>query len=71
MENNNEKEIWKKVKLNLDFEIDSSVKISNFGNVKTFNKQNDGNLLKGTMQEGYKLVKLRYYNQRDPLVAKN
>lgn len=70
MENNNEKEIWKKVKLNLDFEIDSSVKISNFGNVKTFNKQNDGNLLKGTMQEGYRLVKLRYYNQRDPLVAK-
>lgn len=70
MENINKNEVWKKVKLNLGFEVDSSVKISNYGNVKTYNKLSNGNIIKGTLQEGYRLVKLRFFKQRDPLAEK-
>jgi hypothetical protein len=67
---NKKVEVWKKIKFNLGFDIKNEFHISNLGNVKTYNKQNNGSLLKGSMQEGYRILKLRFYKERDPLVQK-
>ncbi len=58
-------ERWKAVKFEIDFTNDFRLEVSNFGRLRTFNKVSDGNLIKGSMTEGYRIVRLKLYRPRE------
>ena len=59
-------EQWKT--LTFDFEITNSgrIEVSNLGRLRTFNKISDGNLLNGSMINGYRILRLKLYTPREP-----
>ena len=59
-------EVWKAVKFNFDFTNDYRLEVSNFGRIRTFNKLADGNELKGSMINGYRIIRLKFFKQRKP-----
>lgn len=58
-------EKWKEVKFDFDFTNDYRLQISNLGRLRSFNKDSDGNILEGTMINGYRIVRLKFYKERD------
>ena len=58
-------EKWKTVEFDFEFTNDFRIEVSNFGRLRTFNKISDGNLLKGSMINGYRIVRLKLYEPRD------
>ncbi len=63
------KEIWKEYPLNFDFIADYRVEVSNHGRVRTFNKAApEGRLLKGSVQQGYPIVRLKFMRPRTATV---
>lgn len=63
-------ELWKEVKFDFEFTNDYRLEVSNFGRLKTFNKLSDGNELKGSMIKGYRIIRLKFFKQRDPKIEK-
>ncbi|MEP6583374.1 MAG: HNH endonuclease [Ginsengibacter sp.] len=61
-------EHWKTVRFDFEFTNDFRLEVSNFGRLRTFNKISDGNILKGSMTEGYRIVRLKLYTPRDEKV---
>ncbi len=59
-----EDEIWKDVIFDFEFVNDMRMEISNQGQVRTYTKIVDGNLLKGSMINGYRVIKLKLFTQR-------
>ena len=61
------KEVWKVYPLNYDFEGNNRLEVSNLGRVKSFNKfYPDGNMIKGSLQGGFPIIRLRLYQKRTP-----
>ncbi|WP_207497251.1 HNH endonuclease [Aridibaculum aurantiacum] len=58
-------EQWKTVLFNFNFANDYKLLVSNYGRLKTYNKINKGQLLKGSTIKGYKIVRLKFYKARD------
>lgn len=58
-------EIWKQVEFDFDFTNEFRLEVSNLGRVRTFNKLSDGRLLKGSLTEGYKVIRLKLFRHRD------
>ena len=58
-------EKWKTVKFDFDFTNDFRLEVSNFGRLRTFNKISDGNLINGSMINGYRIVRLKLYHPRE------
>ena len=58
-------EKWKEVKFNFDFTNDYKLKISNFGRLKSFNKVYMGTIINGTMINGYRIVRLKFFRPRE------
>lgn len=58
-------EQWKTVQFNFEFTNDFRLQVSNFGRLRTFNKISEGNIIKGSMTEGYRIVRLKLYQPRD------
>jgi hypothetical protein len=58
-------EEWKEV--TFDFEYVNSLKIyiSNYGRVKSESKLSSGRLLKGSLQDGYPIIRLKLFSERD------
>lgn len=42
------------------------VEVSNFGRIRTFNKLSDGNILHGSMINGYRIIRLKFFKPRSP-----
>ena len=63
-------EVWKPVKFNLDFKIKYKLEVSNLGRLKTFSKHAEGNIIKGSMTEGYKIYRTKFLMPRDEAVQK-
>ncbi len=61
-------EQWKTVRFDFEFTNDFRLEVSNFGRLRTFNKVSDGNLIKGSMINGYRIVRLKLYEPRDEKV---
>ena len=61
-------EQWKEIKFDFDYINENRLEISNFGRVRSFNRMSDGNLIKGSMVNGYKILRLKLYGPRDPKV---
>lgn len=58
-------EEWKTVKFNFEYTNDGSIEISNFGRLRTFNKLSAGNIINGSMINGYRIVRLKFYKPRE------
>ncbi|MBS1948230.1 MAG: HNH endonuclease [Bacteroidetes bacterium] len=58
-------EQWKAIKFDFEFTNDSRIDISNFGRLRTFNKISDGNIINGSMINGYRIIRLKFYKPRD------
>ncbi len=58
-------EQWKTVKFDFDFTNDFRLEVSNFGRLRTFNKISDGNIINGSMINGYRIIRLKLYTPRD------
>lgn len=58
-------EQWKTVQFDFDFTNDFRLDVSNFGRLRTFHKTSNGNIIKGTMTEGYRIVRLKLFRPRD------
>jgi HNH endonuclease/NUMOD4 motif len=65
MEKSKPGEVWKKVKFNFDYVNDNRLEVSNLGRVRSFNKQSDGNILDGSLINGYKIIRLKFFTARD------
>lgn len=57
-------EQWKVIKFDFEYTNSGTIEVSNFGRVRTFNKISEGNLLKGSMINGYKIMRLKLYSPR-------
>jgi len=58
-------EQWKTVQFHFEFTNDFRIEISNFGRIRTFNKVSNGNIIKGSMINGYRIIRLKLYRPRD------
>ncbi|MBA4139732.1 MAG: HNH endonuclease [Segetibacter sp.] len=58
-------EQWKTVKFDLEYTNQFRLEVSNFGRLRTFNKIYNGNILKGSMINGYNIVRLKLYRPRE------
>lgn len=61
-------EKWKEVKFGFEFTNDYRLQVSNFGRLKSFNKISDGDLVKGTTINGYPIIRLKFFSERDPKI---
>jgi hypothetical protein len=58
-------EKWKTLKFYFEFTNEGRIEVSNFGRLRTFNKVSDGNIVNGSMINGYKILRLKLYKPRD------
>lgn len=58
-------EKWKQMEFDAGFINGNIMQVSNFGRVRTFNKTSDGNILKGSMINGYRIIRFKLFRPRD------
>jgi hypothetical protein len=61
-------EQWKTVAFDAGFVNDFTLQVSNMGRLRTYHKASDGNIIKGSMTEGYRIVRLKLYRPREEKV---
>ncbi|CAN5596626.1 HNH endonuclease [soil metagenome] len=70
MEKNYPGEQWKPLVFDFEFVNETRIEVSNYGRVKTFNKISKGKILKGSLINGYKIIRLKFFNPRDEKVSR-
>lgn len=70
MEKTYQGEQWKAIVFDFEFANETRIEISNFGRIKTFNKVSKGNIIKGSMVNGYQIIRLKFFKARDEVVQK-
>ncbi len=63
-------ELWKPLMFDFAFTNDCRIEISTFGRIRTFNKVSDGNIINGSMINGYRILRLKFYSPREEKVQK-
>ncbi len=63
-------EKWKNVHFDFEHTNNYRLEISNFGRIRSFNKLSDGNILNGSITEGYKIIRLKFFKPTEPADAK-
>lgn len=58
-------EKWKRIDFGAGFTNDNVMEVSNYGRIRTFNKNSDGNILKGSMINGYRILRFKLFRPRD------
>ena len=58
-------EQWRTVQFDIEFTNTGRIEVSNFGRLRTFNKVSNGNLIKGSITSGYRIIRLKLYRFRD------
>ncbi len=58
-------EKWKVVEFDFEFTNSGRIEVSNFGRLRSFNKVSDGNIVNGSMINGYRILRLKLYKPRD------
>ncbi|MEO8710499.1 MAG: HNH endonuclease [Parafilimonas sp.] len=61
-------ELWTNVRFDFEFTNDYQLEVSNFGRLRSFNKISDGDLVQGSMINGYRIIRLKFFIQRDEKV---
>ncbi len=62
-------EKWKTVQFDFSFTNEFQLQVFTFGRLKTFNKISDGNIIQGSLINGYRIVRLKLYKPRDEKTA--
>ncbi|MBC7688038.1 MAG: HNH endonuclease [Aquabacterium sp.] len=70
MEKNYPGEQWKPIVFNFDFVNETRIEVSSYGRIKTFNKVSKGNIIKGSMVNGYQIIRLKFFKAREDSVQK-
>jgi hypothetical protein len=65
MSTNYNGERWKPVEINIEHGNTNRLEVSSFGRVRSFNKTSNGNILEGSMINGYKIIRSKFYAERD------
>lgn len=65
------KETWKNVEFDFEYTNDYRLEVSNLGRIRSFNKLSDGNIVNGSMINGYRIVRLKFFKPRDEKTEKN
>jgi hypothetical protein len=63
-------ERWKNIEFNFEYASENRIEVSNLGRVRTFNRQSDGNILVGSMINGYKIIRLKFFAERDEVAER-
>jgi HNH endonuclease/NUMOD4 motif/Helix-turn-helix domain of resolvase len=63
-------ERWKNVEFNFEYASDNRIEVSNFGRVRSFNRLSNGNILEGSMINGYKIIRLKFFAERDEVAQR-
>jgi hypothetical protein len=63
-------ERWKAVEVNIEHSNTNRIEVSNFGRIRSFNKISDGKIVEGSMINGYKIIRLKFYAKRAEDVAR-
>lgn len=63
-------EQWKPIVFDFEFVNTTTIEISNYGRIKTFNKVSKGNIIKGSMVNGYAIIRLKFFKAREETVQK-
>ena len=63
-------EQWKTIKFDFAYTNDFRIEVSNFGRLRSFNKVSDGNIVNGSMINGYRIIRLKLYSPRSGDVQK-
>ena len=63
-------EKWKTVEFNFEITNTGTIEISNFGRLRTFNKVSNGNIISGSMINGYRIIRLKLYSPREEHLQK-
>jgi len=59
------REAWKPINLGEGFTNQASLEISDFGRVRSYNKLHKGKLIKGSMINGYRIIRVKLFRPRD------
>ena len=70
MKQNHFGENWKAIEFDFEFTNDCRIEVSNFGRIRTFNKVSDGNIINGSMINGYRIIRLKLYKPREEKTQK-
>lgn len=57
-------EKWKPVEIKIEHSNTNRLEVSNFGRVRSFNASSNGNILEGSMINGYKIIRCKFYAKR-------
>lgn len=58
-------EKWKALKFDAEYTNQSRIEVSNYGRLRSFNKISDGNIINGSMINGYRIIRLKLIIPRD------
>lgn len=58
-------EKWKAIEFDFDFTNECRIEISNYGRLRTFNKISNGNIIQGSMINGYRIIRLKLFKARE------
>ncbi len=58
-------ETWKTVEFDFEYTNEGTIEVSNLGRIRTFNKLSNGNIISGSMINGYRILRLKLYKPRD------
>ena len=70
MEKNYPGEQWKPIVFDFVYANEARIEISNFGRLKTFNKISNGNIIQGSLVNGYQIIRLKFFKAREESVQK-
>lgn len=68
---NKQKEVWKEVQLNLEFDVDYILQVSNLGNVRSINKYNQYKILKPSLSKKFRILNRKFFRDRTKKEAKS
>ncbi|HET8837635.1 MAG TPA: NUMOD4 domain-containing protein, partial [Flavobacteriaceae bacterium] len=66
---NRNKETWKPILFDFEYTNTSRYEVSNWGRIRSFNKISNGNIVKGSMSEGYPIIRFKFYQPRSKEIA--
>jgi HNH endonuclease/Helix-turn-helix domain of resolvase len=58
-------ERWREVVFDFVCNSTNKMEVSNFGRIRTYNQLSDGNILEGSMVNGYKIIRTKFFTARD------
>jgi HNH endonuclease len=63
-------ERWKAVEIDIVRTSINRIEVSSHGRIRSFNRISDGNILEGSLVNGYKIIRLKFFVDREPDVER-